>query len=62
MGRVFSGRDTANWKVVSNGGKVLRYPEDHHEKSKRGKPMNDLSGFAAANELARAVGGYAVRA
>jgi hypothetical protein len=60
--RKFLGRDVHNWKVVTAGGKVLPYPETHHEKSKRGKPMNDLDGYRSANKLAREVGGYAVRA
>lgn len=53
MGRVFSGRDVRNWKVVGKDGQVLRYPN--------GKPMNDLDGFRSANELAREHGGTAVR-
>lgn len=60
--RKFNGHDTSPWKVVTNGGKVFTYPEKYPEKSKRGKPMNDLDGFKSANKLAREVGGYAVRA
>lgn len=53
MGRVFSGKDIRNWKVVGADGKVLKYPN--------GKPMTDLDGFRSANELAREHGGRAVR-
>lgn len=58
MGRVFTGRDSRNWKVVKANGEVIRYPKDH---DKAGKPMNDLDGFKSANKLARKYGGFAVR-
>lgn len=61
MGRVFNGRDTANWKVVGKDGKVLRYPDGYRDNRKVGRPMNDLDGFKSANELAREHGGSAVR-
>ena len=58
MGRIFTGRDSRNWKVVKPGGEVLKYPEGHE---KAGKPMNDLDGFKSANKLAQKFGGFAVR-
>lgn len=61
MGRVFSGRDVHNWKVVAPGGEVLRYPKGYADEKKVGKPMNDLDGFKSANKLAQKYGGYAVR-
>lgn len=61
MGRVFSGKDVANWKVVKPSGEILKYPADYSEDRKRGKPMNDLDGFKSANKLARKFGGFAVR-
>lgn len=61
MGRVFSGKDVANWKVVNPSGVILKYPADYSEDRKRGKPMNDLDGFKSANKLARKFGGFAVR-
>jgi hypothetical protein len=61
MGTSFTGRDVFAWKVISNRGEVLKYPDDHEESRKRGKPMNDLDGYRAANQLARLYGGFAVR-
>ena len=58
MGRIFTGRDSRNWKVVKPGGEVIRYPKDHE---KAGRPMNDLDGFKSANKLAQKYGGTAVR-
>lgn len=58
MGRVFSGRDNRNWKVVNYDGSVVKYPAGHE---KAGKPMNDLDGFKSANKLAQKFGGAAVR-
>lgn len=58
MGRVFSGRDISNWKVVTATGEVMNYPAGHN---KAGKPMKDLDGFKSANKLARQCGGFAVR-
>lgn len=58
MGRIFSGRDSRNWKVTNGRGEVLKYPKDHE---KAGKPMNDLDGFKSANKLAQKYGGFAVR-
>ena len=58
MGRIFTGRDSKNWKVVKPGGEVIRYPKDHE---KAGRPMNDLDGFKSANKLAQKYGGPAVR-
>lgn len=57
MGRVFSGKDIRNWKVVGADGKVLKYPSGQ----RAGKPMNDLDGFKSANELAQEHGGRPVR-
>lgn len=57
MGRIFSGRDTTNWKVVGKDGQVLKYPDGQ----KKGRPMNDLDGYKSASELAREHGGTAVR-
>lgn len=59
MGRIFTGKDSRNWKVVTASGEILKYPAGHQ---KSGKPMNDLDGFKSANKLARENGGYAVRA
>lgn len=61
MGRVFNGKDVTAWKVVNPSGEILKYPADHSEDRKRGKPMNDLDGFKSANKLARKLGGFAVR-
>lgn len=61
MGLRYSGRDVFNWKVVNNGGQVMKYPSDYPEKSKAGKPMNDLDGYKSANKLAQTYGGFAVR-
>jgi hypothetical protein len=58
MGRIFTGRDSRNWKVVKANGELLKYPAGHQ---KAGKPMNDLDGFKSANKLARENGGFAVR-
>lgn len=62
MGRIFTGKDVANWKVVTPGGQVLKYPKGYEDKNKVGKPMNDLDGFKSANKLAQKYGGFAVRA
>lgn len=62
MGRIFTGKDSSSWKVVTNAGKVLRYPADYPEDRKVGKPMIDLDGFKTANKLAQRYGGFAVRA
>jgi hypothetical protein len=61
MGTSFTGRDVFAWKVISNRGEIMKYPADFEESRKRGKPMNDLDGFRAANQLARLYGGFAVR-
>ena len=61
MGRIFTGRDVHNWKVVNAQGQVLNYPKGHSDGKKAGKPMNDLDGFKSANKLARENGGFAVR-
>jgi hypothetical protein len=62
MGTVFTGRDSVVWKVITNRGQVMTYPEDFEEPRKVGKPMNDLDGYRTANQLARLYGGFAVRA
>jgi hypothetical protein len=58
MGRIFTGRDSRNWKVVKATGEILKYPAGH---DKAGKPMNDLDGFKSANKLAQKYGAFAVR-
>jgi hypothetical protein len=61
MGRIFTGRDIRNWKVVNAQGEVQKYPKGYSDDKKVGKPMNDLDGFASANKLAQKYGGFAVR-
>ena len=61
MGRIFTGRDSVNWKVVTSGGQVLKYPKGYEDAKKVGKLMNDLDGFKSANKLAQKYGGFAVR-
>jgi hypothetical protein len=61
MGRVFTGRDVHNWKVVRADGGIVKYPRDFPDDKKAGKPMNDLDGFKSANKLAQKYGGFAVR-
>jgi len=61
MGRIFTGRDVVNWKVVTSSGEVLKYPKGYQDEKKVGKPMNDLDGFKSANKLAQKYGGFAVR-
>jgi hypothetical protein len=61
MGRVFSGRDVVNWKVVTSSGEILKYPKGYEDSKKVGKLMNDLDGFKSANKLAQKYGGFAVR-
>lgn len=61
MGRIFTGRDVVNWKVVTPSGELLKYPKGYEDAKKVGKPMNDLDGFKSANKLARKYGGFAVR-
>lgn len=61
MGRIFTGRDVHNWKVVNASGVILKYPKGYSDEKKVGKPMNDLDGFKSANKLAQKYGGFAVR-
>ena len=58
MGRMFTARDSKNWKVVKPGGAVLRYPKDLE---KAGRPRNDLDCFTSAYKLGQTYGGTAVR-
>lgn len=51
--RKFTGKDSAQWKVVGYDGKTL---------TKNGKPLKGYDGFAQANNVARFIpGAVAIR-
>lgn len=59
--RKFTYTDIYDWKVVNNRGKVMPY----HTKDKvtgKAVQITAFNGFRSANEVARKLGGYAVRA
>lgn len=58
MSRKFTYADVRNWRVVSNTGKTLNYPDGH---DRAGKPMNDLKGPGDASRFT-GPNAYAVRA
>ena len=51
--RTFTGKDVRNWKVVSFNGKTMKDGE--------GKPLNTFDGYKSAHDVAKRIGGVAVR-